>query len=65
MQSEAFPYKKSFKHSLKPSKHQKRTAFNDSNVQKMSCSKKCRKLILTGATIRKKYADFESAVRFG
>ena len=53
MQSEAFRYYKSVEHSPKPSKHQKHTVFNDSNVQKMSFSKKCRTSILTGATIRK------------
>ena len=30
----------------------------------MSFSKKCRKSILTGATIRKKYAEFNGAVHF-
>ena len=62
MKSEAFRYYKSFEHSPKPSKHAKYTVFNDSYVEKISFSKKCRKSILTGAKIRKKYAEFESAV---
>ena len=65
MKSEAFPYNNSFEHSPKPSKHPNHTVFNDSNVTKMSFSKKCWKSILTGATIRKKYAEFNGDVRFG
>ena len=34
MQSEAFPYNKSFEHNPKPSKHPNYTVFNDSNVEK-------------------------------
>ena len=54
MQSEAFPYKKSFEPSPKPSKHPNYTVLNGPNVKTMSFSNKCRKSILTGAKIRKK-----------
>ena len=42
------------KRDLKPSGIQFYTVFNDFHVKKMSFSKKCRKSILTGDTIRKK-----------
>ena len=64
MQSEAFPYKKSFEHSTKPCKHQ--------NIQFLTIliSKKCH--FRTNVENQfwpvlqyvEKYADFESAVHF-
>ena len=54
MQSEAFRYKKSFEHSPKPSKHQKHTVFNDSNVEHVKIKTKMSNTILTGAQICKK-----------
>ena len=62
MQSEAFRVEKSFAHGPKPSKHSFYTLVYDSNVK--ANSNKCQKQILTGATPRKKCAEFYFKVRF-
>ena len=65
MKSEAFRFEKSFAHSPKPSKPQHYILFNDSNVEQMSYSNKCRKSLLTDVRLRKKAIEFNGDVRFG
>ena len=65
MDSEAFRNKKSFEHSPKSSKHSNYKLFNDSTIKTCKTLKGDKTILLVGATIRKKYTEFKSAIHFG